>query len=282
MNKILEELSNRELSILFWSILIFSVLIFITRKEFLKVLKALFHYKILISFFGFGIYCTIVVFILCKINYWNIHLLKDTLIWFFSAGLIVLFNSNKINKTNYFLQILKDNIKILIFLEFLLNFYTFGLVTEFIIVPLITFIAIMYEYSKYSMIKNPEHVKANKFLKSILSFFGIILIIFVIYRSINDYTSLLTFDNVKSLYLPLILTLLTFPFYYLLALMMIYEEFFVRINFMFENKKIKREFKKQILLNAHINLNRLTKIRTNFVKKEIYNQNIAEYIKEIK
>lgn len=282
MNEILEELSTREISILCWSILIFSILIFIARKEFLNVLKALFHYKIVASFLAFGIYCTIVIFILYKINYWDIHLLKDTFIWFFSAGLIVFFNINKINKTNYFLQIFKDNIKVLLFLEFLLNFYTFGLVTELIIVPLVTFITIMYEYSKYSMIKNPEHVKVNKFLKSILSFFGSILLLFVLVRSVNDYKNLLTIYNIKSLYLPLILTVLTFPFYYLLALVMIYEDFFVQINFMFLNKKIKREFKKQVLINAHINLNRLTKIKTNFIKKEICDDNIAAYIKTIK
>lgn len=281
MKEILEDLSTREISILFWSIVIFSIFAYTAKKEFVKVLKALFHYKIIIPIFGFGIYCTLVILILYKISFWNFHLLKDSLIWFFSAGLIVFFNTNKIHKTDYFIKILKDNLKVIIFLEFVLNFYTFSLTTEFIIIPIITFIAIIYEYSKYSMLKNPEHIKVNKFLKSLLSLFGIILLIFVAYRTKNDYKNLLTFDNAKSLYLPSILMLLSFPFYYFLALAMIYEEFFLRINFMFNNEILRKELKKQILLKANFNLNKLTNIKNNLDKKEVYERNIGEYIKTI-
>lgn len=281
MKEILEDLSTREISILFWSTVIFSIFAYTAKKEFVKVLKALFHYKIIIPIFGFGIYCTLVIPILYKISFWNFHLLKDTLIWFFSAGLIIFFNTNRIHKTDYFIKILKDNLKVIIFLEFVLNFYTFSLTTEFIIIPIITFIAIIYEYSKYSMLKNPEHIKVNKFLKSLLSLFGIILLIFVAYRTINDYKNLLTFDNAKSLYLPSILMLLSFPFYYFLALAMIYEEFFLRINFMFNNEILRKELKKQILLKANFNLNKLTNINNNLDKKEVYERNIGEYIKTI-
>lgn len=281
MKEILEDLSTREISILFWSTVIFSIFAYTAKKEFVKVLKALFHYKIIIPIFGFGIYCTLVILILYKISFWNFHLLKDTLIWFFSAGLIIFFNTNRIHKTDYFIKILKDNLKVIIFLEFVLNFYTFSLTTEFIIIPIITFIAIIYEYSKYSMLKNPEHIKVNKFLKSLLSLFGIILLIFVAYRTINDYKNLLTFDNAKSLYLPSILMLLSFPFYYFLALAMIYEEFFLRINFMFNNEILRKELKKQILLKANFNLNKLTNINNNLDKKEVYERNIGEYIKTI-
>ena len=39
---------------------------------------------------------------------------------------------------------------------------------------------------------------------------------------------------------------------------MIYEEFFLRINFMFNNEILRKELKKQILLKANFNLNKLT------------------------
>lgn len=282
MKEILQVLSSRETSILIWSLIIFSILIFIARKEFLNVLKALFHYKIILPLICFGIYCSLIVLILYKVNFWNLNLMKDTVIWFFSAGLIVFFNANKIHNTNYFTQILKDNLKVIIFLEFVLNFYTFSLITELILIPFITFITIMYEYSKYTMLKKPEHAKVNKFLKSILSLFGIILLISAIGRLITEFKNLFTIDNVKSIYLPIILTIFSFPFYYFLALSMIYEEFFIRINFMFKDQKLKKELKKQILINANFNLNKLSNIQKNLIKSEIYNQNIAEYIKSIK
>ncbi|MGX9987643.1 hypothetical protein, partial [Soonwooa purpurea] len=282
MKELLESISTRETSIIFWSILIFSILIFIARKEFLNVLKAFFNYKIILPLIGFAIYCTIIIYILSVFHLWDVKLLKDTLIWFFTAGVIVFFNSNKISNTNYFIEILKDNLKIIIFLEFVLNFYTFSLITEFILIPILTCITILYEYSKHTMLKNPEHIKVNKFLKSVLSIFGFIMLASVLNKSIGDYKNLFTIDNLKSIYLPIILTILTIPFYYLLALYMIYEEFFIRIDFMFNDQKIKKELKKQILVNANFNLNYLSNIKKNIVKSEIYTNNISSYIKTIK
>jgi hypothetical protein len=48
MKELLESFSTREISILFWSIVIFSIFAYPAKKEFVKVLKALFHYKIII------------------------------------------------------------------------------------------------------------------------------------------------------------------------------------------------------------------------------------------
>lgn len=47
MIEFLNSFSNREISILFWTTITFSILIFIAKNEFLNVLKAFFHYKIL-------------------------------------------------------------------------------------------------------------------------------------------------------------------------------------------------------------------------------------------
>lgn len=275
-------LSTREISILVWSFIIFSILICIARKEFLNVLKILLNYKILIPLIFFFLYNFGILCILEKIGFWKYNLLKDTLIWLFSAGIIVFFNSNKISNTNYFTKILKDNLKIIIFLEFLLNFYTFGIVTELILVPIISFIVILYEYSKHSMKNNPEHIKVNKFLQFILSSVGTIFLINIFFRTFSEYDKLFTSENIKTLYLPIILTTLSFPFYYFLALGMIYEEFFVRINFMFRDNRIKKELKKQILLKANFQINKLTNIKNNFEKNKAYEKNIAEYINSIK
>ncbi len=282
MKEFINILSTREISILIWSIVVFSILIYIARKEFLNVIKLLFNYKILFPLIFFFLYNFGIVYILKKINFWDYNLFKDTLIWLFSAGIIVFFNVNKISNTNYFSKILKDNLKIIIFLEFLLNFYTFGLITELILVPIISFTFILYEYSKHSMKNNPEHIKVNKFLQFILSIIGSIFLMNIIFRIFGEYDKLFTSENIKTIYLPIILTVLSFPFYYFLALGMIYEEFFVRINFMFRDNRIKKELKKQILLNANYKINRLTKIRNNFEKDKAYEKNIAEYIRSIR
>lgn len=281
MKEILEDLTTRETSVLIWSVLIFSVLIFFSRKEFLNILKAFFNIKIVIPLTCFGIYCIIIIILLFKVDLWDFKLLKDTIIWFFSAGLIIFFDTNKIQNTSYFKQLLKSNLKIIIFLEFVLNFYTFSFLSELLLIPILTIITLVYEYSKYSMQNKPAHVKVNRVMKSLLTLFGIIILVSVIGRLINDYENLFTVENVKSIYLPIILTVISFPFIYLLALVMIYEEFFMRINFMFTDKKIKKELKKQIIINANFSLNKLSNVKNKMDKKLIYNQNISDYIKSI-
>lgn len=278
MNDFIKSLSTREISILIWLIISFSIFILISQKAFLNVLRFLFHYKIISALFTYLIYCSGIIYILFELDYWNLDLLKDTIIWFLSTGIIIFFNINKIEKTDYFIKIINDNLKIIIFLEFVINFYTFGIITELIIVPTITLIIIVYEYSKYTMHKNPKHINANKFLQFILSLFTVFIFSHIIYKIIFDYKQLFTNSNIKSLYLPILLTILSFPFYYFLALIMIYEEFFVRINFMFSSKKIRRQVKKNILLNANFNLNKLTKIKNSFEKKQVYKRPIKEYI----
>jgi len=269
MIEFLHTFSTREISILFWTILIFSIFIFIARREFLGVLKAFFHYKIIFPLIAFLCYCSFIIYFLYKINYWDFTFLKDTLVWFLTAGMVVFFSINKVNTTNYFVEILKDNLKVILFLEFVINFYTFGIITELILVPIISFITILFEYSKNSMQKNPDHIKANKFLQSILSIFGISILVYISYKTFSDYENLLTKANMKSFYLPIVLTLLSFPFYYFLALIINYEDFFVRINFMFNDKNKVREVKKNILIIANINLNRLTKIKNSFMNNRL-------------
>ncbi|OPC36846.1 hypothetical protein [Elizabethkingia miricola] len=278
MNDFINSLSAREISILIWLIISLSIFILISWKVFLNVLRFLFHYKIISALFIYLIYCSGIIYILFELDYWKLDLLKDTIIWFLSTGIIIFFNVNKIEKTDYFTKIINDNLKIIIFLEFVINFYTFGIITELILVPAITLIVILYEYSKYTMHKNPKHINANKFLQLILSLFTVFIFSYIIYKAFFDYKQLFTNSNIKSLYLPIILTFLSFPFYYFLALIMIYEEFFVRINFMFSSKKIKRQVKKSILINANFNLNKLTKIKNSFEKKQVYKMPIKEYI----
>lgn len=281
MIEFLNSFSNREISILFWTTIIFSIFVFISRNEFLNVLKAFFHYKIILSIFAFLMYCMIVIFLLSKIDFWDFNLLKDSIVWFLTAGMIVLFNVNKINSKKYFINILNDNLKVILFLEFVVNFYTFDIITELIIIPIITCITILYEYSKYTMRKNTSHIKVNGALKNLLSIVGITILIYISYKTISDYQVLFTKSNVKSFYLPIILSVLTLPFYYFLAIYMIYEEFFIRLNFMFNDKKIVWQIKKNIFLTAGFNINVLTGIKNRFEKSGIYSQSIKSYIKSI-
>ena len=281
MKEIIDNLSTREISILIWTTLIILPILYIGRKEFKNILNLFFGWKILTPFILLVFYYIGTVYFLKFLNFWDRTLLKDTIVWFLFSGISLFLSVNKITSINYFKKALFDSLKVLILFEFIMNFYTFSLLTELIIVPIITFITILYEYTKHSLKKNTENKQVNKFLGSLLSIFGILILLNLLFQIFTNYEGLFTESNLKLLILPILLLLLSFPFYYLLALVITYETFFVRINFMFRDKKIKKELKRQILINAKINLNRLTLINEKLDKKEIYNQNIRTYIKSI-
>ncbi|MBV6879409.1 hypothetical protein NG800_003915 [Epilithonimonas ginsengisoli] len=282
MKEIIYNLSTREISILVWSTLIIIPLFYIGRKELKNILSLFFDWKILIPFFLLVVYYIGTVYFLKLLNFWDKNLLKDTIVWFAFSGISIFFNVNKITSINYFKKALYDSLKVLVLFEFIMNFYTFSLLSELIIVPIITSITILYEFSKHSLKKNIEHKKVNKFLGSLLSIFGIVILLNLLYQIITNYQGLFTESNLKLLILPILLLLLSFPFYYFLALIVTYETFFVRINCMFRDDKIKKELKKQIIINAKINLNRLTLIDEKLDKKEIYDKDIQKYIKSIR
>lgn len=282
MKEIIDNLSAREISILIWSTLIILPILYIGRKEFKNILSLFFGWKILTPFLLLVVYYIGIVYFLKLLNFWDKNLLKDTVVWFLFSGISIFFNVNKITSINYFKKALCGSLKVLVLFEFIMNFYTFSLLAELIIVPIITFITILYEYTKHSLKKNTEYKQVNTFLGSLLSIFGIVILLNLLFQIFTNYEGLFTESNLKLLILPILLLLLSFPFYYFLALIMTYETFFVRIDCMFRDDKVKKELKKQIIIDAKINLNRLTLIDEKLDKKEIYDKNIQNYIKSIK
>lgn len=282
MKEIIDNLSAREISILIWSTLIILPILYIGRKEFKNILSLFFGWKILTPFLLLVVYYIGIVYFLKLLNFWDKNLLKDTVVWFLFSGISIFFNVNKITSINYFKKALCGSLKVLVLFEFIMNFYTFSLLAELIIVPIITFITILYEYTKHSLKKNTEYKQVNTFLGSLLSIFGIVILLNLLFQIFTNYEGLFTESNLKLLILPILLLLLSFPFYYFLALIMTYETFFVRIDCMFRDDKVKKELKKQIIIDAKINLNRLTLIDEKLDKKEIYAKNIQNYIKSIK
>lgn len=283
MTKLTEIFSNRELSTIFWLIIIIIIVsLTVGKKSIADLLKSFFVTQIISVLVAMLVYIALVILILYKINFWNIGLLKDTIIWSLSTGFILFMNVNKAKNLKYFKDILLENFKAILILEFITNFYTFSLTTEMFLIPIMSFIILLKLFAENSAKTNSEHIKVAKLLNNIVNIFGLFVFCFVVYKTFFEYSELLKITNLKSFLFPILLSILTLPFYYLLALYMNYETLFVRIQFMFVDKKIKRKLKKAILISANISLNKLEKINLKLNKVEIYNnENIKKYIKHI-
>jgi len=193
-------------------------------------------------------------------------------------GLLSLININEANDTKYFKNIFFDAIKWTIVVQFIVNFFTFSLIIEMIIVSIIVFSAMLQTSASF----DPEHKKVENLAKNFLICFSIFVFLFSLYKTIEKYSELFTIDNLKSFLLPIFLTITFLPFMYLFGLLIKYETLWVRLKFMIRNDNDRKRVKRQILLIANFNINKLTNISMNIAKPtNVYNDTSREMIKQI-
>ena len=255
--------NDREKAIIIW-VLILLVWCFAqksvrenVRAPFFSLLKILFVGKIGVGLFAMVSYVSLIVFLFYIVHLWDISLLKDTIYWFLGAAFIMFINISKVTeKSGYFKNVLLDNLKFSIILEFIINLYVFNIFIELILVPLISVIIAMITFSD----KKKEYAQVKKILSALLSIIGLCLLFFAFIHVFGDFKDFATVQNAKSFLLPLVLTVTFLPFIYLLALYATYDSFFVRVDiWLKENKKLARYTKWQIFRVCHINLKKLNK-----------------------
>ncbi len=281
--EILNSLSNREIATLFWMIVIFTVLIYFSKssKAFLAVIKAFFAKKLMYCYIVIAVYLFLMIQILNKTIFWETYLFKDFTIWLVGFAMVSFFSINKINTNS---ELIKRFLKIFsatIIIDFIINFFTFNLGWELIIIPVVSFIAILQYFAEINKEK-PGYEKVSSFLKWVLTIIGFYLLGYIIHKLYHNYNEILKINNLKSFLLPVILSVLYFPIFLLFASIMKYENIFNEINryrFLENNRKLK--IKLAILMYGNLNLDKLDRIR-NWDKKELKDSSdIFKYLKSV-
>lgn len=202
-----------------------------------------------------GIYIVCITILLYYINLWRISQLKDTIYWIFGVALILFFNLNEIEKKdNYLKGIIKDNLKVIVLVEFISNFKSFNLLIEVITVIIIFFFSIVSAFTENDATKTRE----NKLSQIVLTFYGLAALVFSVIKIITNFDEFATIDNLKSLLLSPIFTILIIPFMYLLGLYMVYENLFMRIKHILrDQKKLSQFIARQILWKCNFSLKKV-------------------------
>ena len=122
--------TNREISVFIW-VGIFLFYLF-KKGEFGKSIKDIF--KLFFSrhiqsvFTPLVLYILIILYFFYCINLWDIHLLKETLFWFFLVVIEMFLNASKLSEPGYLRKMFKHLIGYTVFVEFLVNIYSFNLI----------------------------------------------------------------------------------------------------------------------------------------------------------
>jgi len=274
-----EIFTNREIALILWIFIAVVAIIFSTiRNSFFRLIKTLTYKTFLLIYFLIGIYLTGIILIFKKIAIWNCYYLKDILFWLFSAGLVYVFKIDGAKNNSYFKNIIFSAISGRIIVEFILNFYTFSLLAEIIILPLFVYVVAIQAFA--------EVYQKNKTVTSLLQKIITISIVFVfcysLYKTIINYKDVFTVKVLIELLLPSTIAILCIPFLYCLALYITYESYFITLNCMTSKKDKVKKVKKLILRTANINLGKLNRISKNFEKRVFYDDtNLKSYIQTI-
>ena len=287
ITKLNEVFNNRELALVIW---VFVVIILLfkngkMRSSLFDVLKAALNIKLIVLYILMMLYTTLIVYGLYFVGFWEIFLLKDTIIWFIFTAIISVFRAiDKADDLTYFKVIIKDNIKFILLFEFIVNFYTFSLPIELILVPVLFFVTIFVSFLDIMPeYQDEKYVPVKKFFNFINIILGIYIVLNSIILAINDLNNLQTIDTLKSLLLPSILSLLFMGFIYFFVLWSAYEQIFIRIKF--GEKKSKRLIayaKLKILLACNINFNKAKRFWRSSGLRIISIKNKADVIEVIK
>lgn len=252
-----QKLNNREIAVAIW-ILIAIIWVLSQpkiREALIQVIKAFFAWKLVISYVLMFTYITLIIIPINAVGLWKLAHLPVTTLWVLCVAFVMLFEFLKANDQNFFKNSIKNNLKALVILEFIINLYVFNLWFELILVPIFVIfggmIAIAESDKKYELVK--------KLFNNIMAFIGSALLSYAIYNVVTDFKHFATLENFENFYLPILLSIMFLPFVYFVALYAGYESLFVRLQFFVKDRLLLKYVKKKTILAFGLNLMGLNK-----------------------
>ncbi len=280
-----QSLNTREQATAIWLVILLAWVLTKSgvRSSLANLAKALFSKKILLVIAWMLLYIAFMVFGYEMIGFWDFTALKDTLFWIVGVGFVMIVNINDAaSDQKFWRRVILDSIKAIVVIEFLVNLYTFSLITELVVVPLITSAVAI---SAVASLKE-EHSQVKALFDFLLGIFGLVILIITIRQITSDFTEFASWKNVRDLMLPIVFTGTYLPFLYLLAIYIGYELLFVRVSHTNKDTALVSYFKRKTLFANGISLAKLTQfsraVRTNIYRdRDDVDNAIAEAINRI-
>lgn len=250
-------LSTREWATIIWVVLFFAFVLWNRecRKGIRDVIKLFFDPKFRILWEIILLYVLIITVIFFYSPLWENIYIKDITIWFLCSGFIICMNSvsNEADE-KYIRNVLKDNLKLTIFLEFIMSTFTFNIWIELAIIPIITIITVMNVMAE----RKEEYRTVHKLSDYVLAVAGFWILYETIKIGVNEYKELNALNTLVSFMIPIVYLILIIPLEYALELYSKYESLFVRMTFKEEkNKKVKRRHRISIIRACKLSVHRV-------------------------
>jgi hypothetical protein len=272
-------LDTRETAIVVWvsSLLAFTLTKADVRSSFAATLKTLFGSWLLVGVMAATLgYAVAATWFLAHEYYWDGSMLKTTVIWFFGFAIITVFSTTRKDGA-YFWQLVRRNLTLAVLIQFIGSLHTFPLPIELVLVPVLFLIvgclALASSDSQYAQIKKP--------LETLLSLIGIVVLLFSAKYLVTHFSEIVTRERIREFFLPLLLTALFVPFFYIVALFGSYQTMFVMVRFgLKENEDLNRFARWEIVRACGINLPRAQLFEERF-RGQLWGVETASDVREV-
>lgn len=230
-----------------------------------------------------SLYHTFRVFLLTFLPFWKWLYVKDIAIWVLFAGVPVCNKAiGKEIDEHYFRDIFFYNIKFAVLVEFIISTFTFSLISELLILPAITFLALLDAIAG----AKPEYSLVKKSTTFLLIFAGLSVLAFSLKEAVDSYQTLGTIDLLVSFCVPIVFSALYIPFAYGFAIYAKYEVLFIRMGFKEpKDKKVKRSHRIAVLSVCKLSYKKIIEFEREYVKNMYVSMEQIEFdnlIKEFK
>lgn len=214
-------LDSRETAFVVWAVLIVGY-VAVRSAGFRSSAQALLRITVgsilAIFIFAATAYLALTVWLLKVVGYWNSPLTKTTLVWFVGTGLVTAF-STKRKDERYFQRLVLRNVGLAAVITYVMNIHPFPLYVWIVLVPIVLLLAGCLALAQV----DPQYAAAEKPCEYVLSGIGIAALTFSIVYVIRHFDELTTGQGGKEFLLPLVLTVSFIPFFYAVALVIVYE-----------------------------------------------------------
>ena len=253
----MEIFTNREIATIIWITLFIIIFLLIKqiRTPILNSIKCFFKINILLYFFSYLCYLSLITYSFYYLELWDITYLKENIIWFIFSGLpIGLIVATNEMERGFWKKVILKNLKLLVFVEFIISSFTFSLIVELLIIPTITLIVLVNTISKFK----EEDKYVEKYTNIILTFFGLFILSYSLYKSITEIHSIGNVSHLKSFLFPVFYSIISIPYMYIFKLIVEYEKLFMRLRCgKKRSRKLNLLIKLRLLLFCNIQIKKL-------------------------
>ena len=279
------ELNSREVATLFWVAVILScILIKGINKDISTsleaVLKSFLHKKIQIIIWGGMIWASLCVFLLEEAGIWTVSNLKTTVIWCCTFAFLSTINAYKIAETkNHFKNEFRGIINTTVIVTFITEAYSFSILTEIAITPIVTLLVIIQALSE----RDAELAKVQKLSNFLLTIAGLAYVANAIYMLSQDLFGFVSLENLREFLTPTLLTCLYLLYIYTISIFMTYESLSAGLANIIKDPPLRKYaiFKSALAFNINLKALHLWKVHVG-IFSPVNKEEITTSIKEIK